>query len=721
MTKRLFMATAVTLIGMLLATPGCSGGKSPGLSDIEIEIDGKPFAPHTGEVKVDIGAIPVGSTRTFNITVYNTGQGKILGLLNIVMDYSPQNQDEGPGAEDMGFYLRNLPSLPAEVAPTNEGTDTVPEFETFQVVFKRFDDVLPRSAVVTVLNDNSKDSDKQNLTITFGTRDCNPSLSAPSQVDFGQVQKETLRDINISNTGSCELIIDGFIFTGHTDYTLIAEETEYTADLSSEKVLFDPALVIPSNSSVTWQTRYSPDSGDPAQADLFVFATNDEEALDGRRIELLANTSGPCIKVTPSPVDFGGELIGQTAKIDVEIKSCGTGPLIISDIVLQRKDDEHPDWFDSSLDFSLGYDKLPGGVRPSNADPLEVGVNDSVQFTVQCTPDQQNPLDPVTGKPLKDEGVIQIDNNTFDAKLPIQTICFGVLEECPQPVILITEGEEVPPQTLLHLDGSQSEASSGAIVSYQWSLEQPDDNKFNLVPTYNFPDPTHEVNVAGTYTYCLDVCDAQFCSNDPECNTTACKKVVVVPDQAIHVELTWDTPADADPFDEGPDAGSDMDIHFTHPFATGPDIDLDGKPDPWFDLTYDCFWYNPVPGWESMSPNVEDDPSLDRDDTDGAGPENINLDIPKDGRVYKVGVHYWDDHGYGASFPTVRIWIYSEMKLEVSLKDEDINLIKGDMWEVAHIEWDSTATILPVKTESGGHKITHDYVNPAFEQISGGN
>ncbi|NOZ02875.1 MAG: hypothetical protein GXP54_13460, partial [Deltaproteobacteria bacterium] len=280
------------------------------------------------------------------------------------------------------------------------------------------------------------------------------------------------------------------------------------------------------------------------------------------------------------------------------------------------------------------------------------------------------------------------------------------------------EGEEVPPQTILHLHGDQSQGSSGAITSYDWSVDQPPENKFNLVPTLNFPNPTHEVNVAGTYTYCLDVCDAQFCSSDPQCNTTVCKKVVVVPDQAIHCELTWDTPGDLNQFDEGPDAGSDMDLHFTHPFATGPDLDGDGAPDGWFDLTYDCFWYNPTPEWESMNPNVSDNPSLDRDDTDGAGPENVNLDVPVDGRLYKIGVHYWDDHGFGASYPTVKCWIFGQQVYEKNLKELDVKMFKCDMWEVATIAWDS-GQVVSVQDVNGGPKITHCYQNPAFVKIGG--
>ena len=289
---------------------------------------------------------------------------------------------------------------------------------------------------------------------------------------------------------------------------------------------------------------------------------------------------------------------------------------------------------------------------------------------------------------------------------------------CPQPIIEIAEGMEVPPQTILHLSGENSLPSAGEIVSYLWTVEQPAENKFNLVPFLAFPGPTHEVNVAGTYTYCLDVCDEERCSNDAQCGTTVCKKVVVIPEPGIHCELTWDTPGDPDQFDEGPGMGADMDLHFTHPFATGPDLDSDGMPDPWFDLTWDCFWYNPNPGWFSVNPDMSDKPNLIRSDTDGAGPESIQLKEPVDGYEYKLGVHYWDDHGFGPSYPMIKCWIFGQLVFHKDLKELGVGMNECDMWYVATIQWDS-GQVTSYQNPMGGLHNTHCYQNPAFAQIVG--
>src|SRR5690606_23555527 len=79
--------------------------------------------------------------------------------------------------------------------------------------------------------------------------------------------------------------------------------------------------------------------------------------------------------------------------------------------------------------------------------------------------------------------------------------------ECPTPVIVVEEGEEVIPETVLHLDATQSYAPFGAIAAYEWRVEQPDGSASVLVPSFTDPQPVLEANVVGVYTFRLDVRD----------------------------------------------------------------------------------------------------------------------------------------------------------------------------------------------------------------------
>jgi hypothetical protein len=145
----------------------------------------------------------------------------------------------------------------------------------------------------------------------------------------------------------------------------------------------------------------------------------------------------------------------------------------------------------------------------------------------------------------------------------------------------------------------------------------------------------------------------------------------------------WDTPGDDDQTDV---SGSDVDLHFLHP--RGNDWFRAGGGD------YDCYFANPTPDWGLAGRN-EDNPSLDIDDTNGAGPENINLDQPENtqalGGPYRVGIHYYRaDAGafagvntFGFSDVTVRIYLGGVLTHEVTRAMNDTN----DFWEVAGIIW----------------------------------
>jgi len=158
--------------------------------------------------------------------------------------------------------------------------------------------------------------------------------------------------------------------------------------------------------------------------------------------------------------------------------------------------------------------------------------------------------------------------------------------------------------------------------------------------------------------------------------------------------------------------GSDLDLHFAHQNAHGPDLDGDGNPDPWFDKQWDVFWYNTKPNWGSFDPNVRDDPSLDRDDTDGAGPENLNLSVPEDGVTYAIGVHYWNDWGFGASDATVKVFHYADLIYDVTYPQ----MKWLDMWCVGQIHWPAPV-VDRCAAPADPEYVTPNYVNVFFTPI----
>jgi uncharacterized protein YfaP (DUF2135 family) len=136
----------------------------------------------------------------------------------------------------------------------------------------------------------------------------------------------------------------------------------------------------------------------------------------------------------------------------------------------------------------------------------------------------------------------------------------------------------------------------------------------------------------------------------------------------VHVQLVWDTPSDANQLDE---LGTDLDLHLLHP---------NGR---WNDGMWDCFWQNQTPSWGA--PGGEDDPSLDIDDVDGAGPENINMSSPERDKTYRVGVHYFADQAFGRSFATLRVYIRGQLVQEMRRKALD----NEQFWRPLDIVWPS--------------------------------
>ncbi|MEM1350064.1 MAG: hypothetical protein AAGI01_16005, partial [Myxococcota bacterium] len=213
------------------------------------------------------------------------------------------------------------------------------------------------------------------------------------------------------------------------------------------------------------------------------------------------------------------------------------------------------------------------------------------------------------------------------------------------------------------LDASESVAADFPIARYEWSIvERPEDSAASLERRVDGHTNALFLDLSGVYTVQLDVWDEREVSGRP-----ARLEIIATPDKDIHVQLVWDTPNDPNQLDA---RGSDLDLHLRT---------TQGR---WNTTPYDCHWQNPIPDWgEAEDPR--DNPSLDIDDVDGWGPENINLDNPATRRDYQVGVHVFDDVGFGLSFATVRIYIGGQLRatyLRQPVRNQEF-------WHVADISW----------------------------------
>ena len=579
-------------------------------------------------------------------------------------------------------------------SPIVIGLDGTPySYVEVQVNYDPAADTSGSGAELIITNNADGNTQKS---VSFATNEGEALIAVfPPEVDFGSVQAgdTPVKEVTIENLGADPLLISTIDFQGPSAFSLEIEGVKY--DIGSHQL--SPAFTIEGFGTASIFATFAPDNGDPATASVKLISNASNTETGGEEVILKGNNSGPKINVNPEVVNFGPNLVSQLSVLPIQILSTGTSQLVVTDIALAEG---------SNVAYQLDYSTLPGfedGSKPSPENPLILDINQDAELQVRFTPETESAKDE-NNQAIPETAMVLIENNTFEPMKEVEVKGIGVSGNCPVAVIVIQEGEQVIPQTLLHLFGDQSFSPAGTINKWEWSVEQPSGSQSLFLPSSNFPNPTFEANVAGQYLFKLTVWDD---NNTPSCVPDEAE-LVVIPDEAIHVELLWNTPNDPDQTDEGPEAGADLDLHFVHPYAGGPDLDGNGEPDGWFDQPFDCFWFNPSPQWASFDPAIDDDPGLDRDDTDGAGPENLNLNIPENDKTYVVGVHYWADHSFGPSYATVRVYIYADLVFQL----EDVKLVNYDMWEVCTVDWPSGN----VEQVEDGFKITPEYINPFFYQ-----
>ncbi len=694
---------AIAIAALALGLVGCpdDGGNKCANGDFScVEIPDIELIPGDAVLEFVDAGMAVGQTDTRTIRVINIGQ-TTLDLRNVVVKYTPPE-----GANDgavPAFKLATLPvSLPFGIEVS--GSDRFPQGLDIAVEYTKGDDDLARNAVLELSSNDPLDPVVSiQLTTALGV----PALAVSANpVDFGLVPDEVQEPevLNIRNTGNRELNVTGFQIAKDGRFGFKGDGFEAEGQEAIAGIDLETPIVVPAGEQRPITVTFRSDSPLPAEGELYIYSDDPFSGANGFKVNLVANKSGPCITVNPKKIVFGGKVVGQESIIDFEIQSCGTEPLTVSSITFGEG---------SSSDYTLDFSKLPEGFTdgPNASNALQIPINTKVIVGVKFVPDSVNPRD-ADNVPIPDEATVVIKSTGFDSTVEIPVSGAGADVVCPTPIITVSEGEEVIPQTVVHLSAAQSYAPFGAITVTNWTVRGPEGAPATLLlPSPAAVEPLAELNSVGLYTFTLQVRD-EFAnaSGSVEC-PNATYDILVQPDQAIHIELTWNTPGDVDETDTDEGAGSDLDLHFTHQygFDRGPDIDGDGVGDPWFHEKWDAFWYNTNPDWATFG-ETRDDPTLDRDDYDGAGPENLNLGIPESGVTYRIGVHYWNDWGFGVANPTVKVFHYADEIYNVSVQDMN----ELDMWCVGEINWPVPA-VVRCSDDGQPEAITPRYINTFFQ------
>lgn len=616
--------------------------------------------------------IPSGQQVTQELELRNVGSAPII-LINLRF-----NRDDAPYQLSLGGG-----------EPIPEELSIQPEVEILTLAVTYLPTDQSEIDEADTLSIETNNPSQRELVVPINASNAMPDLVvSPGSFDFGSVDAGEVseREATLTNVGQGDLNITQMRIDGSPDFQIIIEGEPLQANMNGEMT------ISPSEQRVI-TLRYTPPTAGPDRGEL-VILSNSTTGSESRSA-LIANGAAPCIQVSPDVLDFGASLLVPDREQDTPnilpliVESCGGSPLKVTRVEFE------------SDEFGFVTELAPN----MDGDILQLPA---------ASADQAFPSEilDVGFWPLEERnygGRLLLYTNTSIDPIVVDLFGRGVENACPLPVTT-TDRYEVAPLDIITLDGSPSADPGGEVTRWVWSvIERPSGSVSQVVETlFSNSDPagggpeddeatptaTFFVDLAGRYVIDLVVYDNL---GQESCAPKASATVVIeaVPEKDLHIQLVWSTPEDPDETDE---FGTDVDLHFKHQNAGER---WGSAADSW-----DCYFRNTSPDWGNMG-DFLDNPSLDIDDINGAGPENVNLNRPEVGVNYEVGALYFraesvfgeagrDPRIEHDSYVTVRLFARGELVGEYV--DQTLNRL-NQLWHVATINWCEDELACPVVTE----------------------
>lgn len=356
----------------------------------------------------------------------------------------------------------------------------------------------------------------------------------------------------------------------------------------------------------------------------------------------------PDIAVSPPGVNFGLVPAGGVALGSFEIRSVGGLELVVDRITLEPEDAPF------RITTSTPTPESPGRLLPGTSAPVTLRAQ---------LPESETSTR--TGRILIETNVLEEKN--VPGRPGVVAVALTALGNLP-PVAVPGEDRVVEPFSTVRLDGSMSfdqDDPPDLPLRYRWQLvDAPGGSRVGLERA-DLVEAILRPDLAGRFEVDLVVTDGRGLESEPA-------RVVIeaFPDEVVRIELIWDHP------------DSDLDLHLIREDGVFCDCETSVH---YRDCAREADWFPQTPGAN---------PTLDRDDRQGFGPENLNIRGDGPGKfvpagLYRVAVHYYSTAEQVSEWPTtvsnatVRIYVYGFLAAEVTRA----MTAEREVWFVGGLRW----------------------------------
>lgn len=342
-----------------------------------------------------------------------------------------------------------------------------------------------------------------------------------------------------------------------------------------------------------------------------------------------------CVTIASESIDFGAVLLEETVLRTVRLTNCGAGPAtLVSATPVDGAYFYHsgpgvPHTFDTTVDVEVGFTPFEPG---SYTDELRITMSQGTSFTVDL-------LGRTADTSECPEAVVRCEND--------RTGFWGIVLDAEVGDLITCNGDV--------------STGSAAITEYYWELDAPSASGVEAPSDDDTNVWEFVVDAPGTYSVTLGVGDAD---GTPSCEDDVARIEAEEPAAGVGpevtIQLTWG-------------ATGDLDLHLLRGDAT------------YSSTPGDCHYANVNPDWgASGAPN---NPTLDRDDTDGFGPETITVNGLESGVIYTAVAAVTDFQTSDTASGLVQIAVDGETVGGTRSYVWEQFSNPDDRWEAARFRW----------------------------------